>query len=65
MVKVSDYTRKRIQALTECGLQHVTIFKQLRIECLRVSYPSVARIVNKVKLTGSVENSPGQVVQEN
>ena len=57
MVKVSDYTPKRIQALTECGLQPVTIFKQLRFECLRVSYPSVARIVNKVKLTGSVKNS--------
>ena len=57
MVKDSDYARKRIQALTECGLQPVAIFKQLRFEGLRVSYPSVARIVNKVKLTGSVENS--------
>ena len=57
MVKVSDCTRKRIQALTECSLQPVAIFKQLRFEGLRVSYPSVARIVNKVKLTGSVENS--------
>ena len=57
MVKVSDYTCKRIQALTECSLQPGAIFKQLRFEGLRVSYPSVARIVNKVKLTGSVENS--------
>ena len=57
MVKVSYYTRKRIQALTECGLQPVAIHKQLHSEGLRVSYPSVARIVNKVKLTGSIENS--------
>ena len=57
MVKVSNYTRKRIQALTECGLQPVAIFKQLQLEGLRVSYPSVARIVSRVKLTGSIENS--------
>ena len=57
MVKVSYYTRKRIQALTGCGLQPVAIHKQLRSEGLRVSYPSVARIVNKVKLTRSIENS--------
>ena len=57
MVKVSNYTRKQIQALTECGLQPVAIFKQLQLEGLRVSYPSVARIVSRVKLTGSIENS--------
>jgi len=57
MVKASNYTRERIQALTECGLQPVAIFKQLRFEGLPVSYPSVARIVSKVKLTGSIKNS--------
>ena len=57
MVKVSNYTREQIQALTECGLQPVVIFKQLQFEGLRVSYPSVARIVRKVKLTGSIKNS--------
>ena len=54
MPKVSSYTRKRIQALDEFGLQPIAIFKQLVDEGLRVSYPSVARIVNKVKLTGSI-----------
>ena len=56
MPKVSSYTRKRIQALDEFGLQPIAIFKQLVDEGLRVSYPSVARIVNKVKLTGSIDN---------
>jgi len=57
MVKVSNYTWERIQALTECGLQPLTIFKQLQFEGLQVSYPSVVRIVSKVKLTRSIKNS--------
>lgn len=56
MLKVSSYSQKRIQALDEFGLQPIAIFKQLVDEGLRVSYPSVARIVNKVKLTGSIDN---------
>ena len=32
------------------------IFQELKSEGLSVSYPSVARIVNKLKLTGSIEN---------
>ena len=55
MLKVSSYTQKRIQVLDEFGLQPIAIFKQLVDEGLRVSYPSVARIVNKVKLTGLID----------
>lgn len=56
MVKVSNYAREQIQALTECSHQPIAIFKQLRFEGLRVSYPSVARIVSRVKLTGSIKS---------
>ena len=56
MPKVTTYTRKRIQSLHERCLQPVKIFQELKGEGLNVSYPSVARIVNKLKLTGSIEN---------
>ena len=56
MPKVSSYTRKRIQVFHERGLQPIAIFKELETEGLSVSYPSVARIVNKLVLTGSIEN---------
>jgi len=56
MVKVSNYAREQIQALTECSRQPIAVFKQLRFEGLRVSYPSVARIVSRVKLTGSIKS---------
>ena len=58
MPKVSIYVRKRIQALHLEGLQPKAIFKQLGEEGLSVSYPSVARITNKVKLTASIDDLP-------
>ena len=58
MPKVSTYTRKRIQSLHEQNLHPVEIFKVLKGEDLAVSYQSVARIVNKLKLTGSTNNLP-------
>ena len=58
MPKVSSYTRKRIQVLCERDLRPVAIFKELKAEGLSVSYPSVARIINKFKLTRSLENLP-------
>ena len=58
MPKVSPYARKRIQSLHENGLQPLAIFKKLRDEGSSVSYQSVARIVIKIKLTGSVDNLP-------
>ena len=58
MPKVLLYTRKRIQLLHENGLQPVAIFKKLRDERSFISYQSVARIVKKIKLTGSVDNFP-------
>ena len=56
MPKVTTYTRKRIQSLLGQGLHPVAIFKELKTESLSVSYPSVARIVRSIKLTGSTEN---------
>ena len=56
MPNVTTYTRNRIQLLHESCLQPVKIFQELKSEGLSVSYPSVARIVNKLKLTGSIEN---------
>ena len=56
MPKVTTYTRNRIQTLHESCLQPVKIFQELKSEGLSVSYASVARIVNKLKLTGSIEN---------
>ena len=56
MPKVTTYTRKRIQSLLGQGLHPVAIFKELKTESLSVSYPSVARIVGKMMLTGSTEN---------
>ena len=58
MPKVSTYTRKRIQSLHEQNLHPVEIFKVLKGEDLAVSYQSVARIANKLKLTGSTNNLP-------
>ena len=51
-----SYHACRIQSLHERCLQPVKIFQELKGEGLNVSYPSVARIVNKLKLTGSIEN---------
>ena len=56
MPKVTTYTRKRIQSLLGQGLHPVAIFKELKTKSLSVSYPSVARIVGKMMLTGSAEN---------
>ena len=56
MPNVTTCTRNRIQLLHESCLQPVKIFQELKSEGLSVSYPSVARIVNKLKLTGSIEN---------
>ena len=56
MPKVTTYTRKQIQSLLDQGLHPVAIFKELNIESLSVSYPSVVRIVRRIKLTGSTEN---------
>ena len=42
--------------LDECGLHPVAIFKELKAEGLSASNPSVARIIKKFKLTGSLEN---------
>ena len=56
MPKVSIYMRKQIQSLHECGLHPVATFKELKAEGLSASYLSVARIIKKFKLTGSLEN---------
>ena len=56
MPKVKTYTRERMQPLLGQGLHPVAIFKELKSESLSVSYPSVARIVGKMMLTGSTEN---------
>ena len=58
MPKVSTYTRMRIQSLQEQNLHPVEIFKTLKGEDLAVSYQSVARIINKLKLTGSTNDLP-------
>ena len=56
MPKVTTYTRKRIESLLGQGLHPVAIFKELKTESLSASYQSVARIVTKIKHTGSTEN---------
>ena len=53
---VTTYTRKRIESLLGQGLHPVAIFKELKTESLSASYSSVARIVRKIKLTGSTKN---------
>ena len=58
MPNVSTYTLKRIQSLHEQNLHPKAIFKTLKGEDLAVSYQSVARIKNKLKLTGSTDNLP-------
>ena len=58
MPKVSSYTRKRIQALYQKGFQPIAIFKRLKEDGSKVSYTSVARIIDKIKHTGSVEDLP-------
>ena len=58
MPKVSSYTRKQIQALYQKGFQPIAIFKRLKEDGSTVSYPSVARIIDKIKCTGSVEGLP-------
>lgn len=50
--------RKRIQSLHEQKLHPVEIFKTLKGEDLAVSYQSVARIINKLKVTGSTNDLP-------
>jgi len=55
---VSTYTCKRIQSLHKQNLHPVEIFKTLKGEDLAVSYQSTARIINKLKLTGSMNNLP-------
>ena len=55
MPKVTTYTQKRIQFRLGQGLHPVAIFKELNTESLSVSYPSVARIVGKMMLTGFTE----------
>ena len=56
MPKVTTYTRKRIESLLGQGLHPVAIFKEFKTESLSASYQSVARIVTKIKHTGSTEN---------
>ena len=56
MPKVSTYTRTRIELLQKEGLHPAGIFKVLKREGLSVSFPSVARIVKKLKTTDTLAN---------
>ena len=56
MPKVTIYTLERIQSLFRQGLPPVAMFNELKTERSSASYVSVARIVRKIKLTGSIEN---------
>jgi len=58
MPNVSTYMLKLIQSLHEQNLHPKAIFKKLKGEDLAVSNQSVARIINKLKLTGSTDNLP-------
>ena len=58
MPKVSTYTRTRIELLQKEGLHPAGIFKVLKCEGLSVSFPSVVRIVKKLKTTGTLANLP-------
>ena len=56
MPKVSDYTRSRIKVLDKQGLTPVAILRSLKNEGLSASLASVTRIVEKLRITGSVAN---------
>ena len=58
MPKVSTYTRTRIELLHKQGLHPAGIFTSLKSEGLSVSFPSVTRIIKKLRITGSVKNLP-------
>lgn len=55
MPKVSENTYSRIESLYRQNLQPVQIFTLLKREDLVVSFASVTRIINKLKLTGSTK----------
>ena len=52
MPKVSTYTRTRIELLPKQGLHPAGIFASLKSEGLSVSFPSVTRIIKKLRITG-------------
>ena len=56
MVKVSNYSRKRIEILRKQDLHPAEILKALKREGLLVSFSSITRIIKKLRLTGSVAN---------
>ena len=58
MPKVSTYARTRIELLHKEGLHPAGIFRVLEREDLIVSFPSVARIVKKLQITGTLANLP-------
>ena len=58
MPKVSTYARTRIELLHKEGLHPAGIFRVLEHEDLIVSFPSVARIVKKLQVTGTLANFP-------
>ena len=58
MLKVSNYTRTRIELLDKQGLPPVGILRSLKNEGLVVSLSSVTRIIKKLQTTGSVANRP-------
>lgn len=55
MPTLSNYTRNQIASLYRENLRPAEIFKLLKRENLEVSFASVTRIVNKLKLTGSTK----------
>ncbi|XP_068720495.1 uncharacterized protein [Montipora capricornis] len=58
MPKVSTYAKTRIEFLHMEGLHPAGIFRVLKKEGLIVSFPSVARLVKRLKSTGTLANLP-------
>ena len=56
--KLSTYTKTRIELLHKEGLHPAGIFRVLKKEDLIVNFPSVARLVKRLKSTGTLANLP-------
>ena len=58
MLKVSTYTRTRIEFLYKQGLHPAGTFKSLKSEGLSVSFSSVTHIIKELRITGAVTTLP-------
>ena len=58
MLKISNYTRTRIELLYKQGFHPAGMFKTLKSEGLQVNLSGITRLIKKLRLTGPVANLP-------